>query len=102
MANYSIKRTDSRDRMWRHLEEATGEGNTSAALDVAANYYLRMAGDTGAYPNGVVDELVSAAVEEGSLTAPEIVDILNDPDSDGSPRTELPYYFSQQWGRRDE
>jgi hypothetical protein len=97
-----IQMNDSRERLYRHLLEATGKGHKSKALDEAARYYLRMAGDTDAYPNGVVDELVSAAVEEGSLTAPEIVAILNDVDDEGEPRTELPYYFAQEWGRRDE
>jgi len=80
MPNYSIKRTDSRDRMWRHLEDATGEGNTSAALDVAARHYLRMAGDTGAHPVGVVEQLLDAAEERGSLTAAEIADVLDAPE----------------------
>lgn len=80
MPNYSIKRTDSRDRMWEHLEDATGEGNTSAALDVAARYYLRMRGDTDAHPVGLLEELLATAEEEGSLTATEIAAALDAPE----------------------
>jgi hypothetical protein len=90
MTNYSIKRTDSRARMWEHLERATGEGNTSTALDEAARYYLRMAGGTDAYPTGRLEELIATAEEEGSLTAAEIVDIL---DAD-----ELPLTYTSEWG----
>lgn len=77
MSNYSIKRTDARSRMWAYLEEATDEGNTSAALDTAARYYLRMHGQTGAYPTGQLEELLTAAEERGSLTPLEIVAILD-------------------------
>ena len=63
--------------MWEHLEEATGEGSTSAALDVAARYYLRMAGGTNAHPTGQLEELLRRAEEEGSLTPAQIVDILD-------------------------
>lgn len=89
MANYSIKRTDSRARMWEHLEEATGEGSTSAALDTAARYYLRMAGDTNAHPTGQLEELLRRAEECGSLTAAEIVEILD--------AEELPLSYSSNW-----
>lgn len=89
MANYSVKRTDSRDRMWGHLETATGEGNTSAALDVAARYYLRMRGDTAAHPTGALEELIRTAEEEGSLTAAEIVEILDTDD--------LPLSYRSEW-----
>lgn len=72
-----IQKTDARERRWKHLREATGKGHTSTALDEAANYYLRMCGGTGAYPTGLLEELLSAAESRGSLTGGEIVDILD-------------------------
>jgi hypothetical protein len=93
VANYSIKKTDWRARTWEHLEDATGEGNTSAALDVAAEFYLRMAGDTGAYPTGAFDELLAAAEERGSLTGEEIVEILD--------TQELPLSYEVEWSTGD-
>jgi hypothetical protein len=80
---------DSRERLYRHLLEATGKGHKSKALDEAARYYCRMAGGTDAYPTGALEELVATAEEEGSLTAAEIVDIL---DTD-----ELPLSYRSEW-----
>lgn len=72
-----IQKTDARERRWKYLREATGKGHTSAALDEAANYYLRMRGGTGAYPTGLLEELLAAAESRGSLTGEEIVEILD-------------------------
>lgn len=72
-----IEATESRQRRWEHLREATGEGHKSVALDVAADYYLRMRGGTPAIPNGQLEELMQRAVSEGSLTPEEIADALD-------------------------
>lgn len=57
--------------------EATEEASKSKALDRAAGYYLRMRGNTNAYPIGAIEKLLAAAEERGSLTGPEIVEILD-------------------------
>jgi hypothetical protein len=72
-----IRSTDKRKRKWDHLQEATGESTTSGALDVAANYYLRMRGDTDAIPVGALEELLAHANREGSLTPEQIADHLD-------------------------
>lgn len=41
MGNLSIKKTDQRLRLWRQLQEETGEGTVAGAIDVAARHYLR-------------------------------------------------------------
>lgn len=84
-----IQKTDARERRWEHLREATGKGHTSAALDEAANYYLRMRGGTGAYPTGLLEKLLSAAESRGSLTGEEIVEILDCEESE--------IEYSSQW-----
>lgn len=89
MSRFSIKKTDTRERRYEDLKEATGEGHTSKALDAAAKYYLRMAGGTTAVPNGRIAELLSAAEERGNLTAGEIAEIL---DTD-----ELPVEAETRW-----
>ena len=72
-----IEKTDARARKWEYLKEATGESATSKALDRAADYYLRMHGDTTAVPKGKLTELMTAATTRGSLTPGEIAEILN-------------------------
>lgn len=72
-----IEKTQSRERKWESLREATGKGHTSKALDVAADYYLRMRGGSAAVPTGKLAKLLETAEEQGSLTAPEIAAILN-------------------------
>ena len=72
-----IQSTDTRERKWEYLKVATGESTTSGALDVAADYYLKMRGDTTAHPTGRVPELIRRADQEGSLTASEIAEILD-------------------------
>lgn len=75
-----IEKTDRRERLWEDLRKATGHGHTSKALDDAAQYYVRMRGKTEAQPTGVLEELLSTAREEGSLTEEEIADILDSPE----------------------
>lgn len=84
-----IQSTDARKRKWEYLKEATGESTVSGALDAAADYYLKMRGDTTAFPKGRVPELVRRADQEGALTAHEISEIL---DAD-----ELPVDYSSSW-----
>ena len=72
-----IEKTDARARKWKYLKEATGESATSKALDRAADYYLQMHGDTTAFPQGKLTELMNAAKSRGSLTPEEIAEILD-------------------------
>ena len=72
-----IEKTDARAKKWKYLKEATGESATSKALDRAADYYLRMRGDTTAVPKGRLAELMSTAKSRGSLTPEEIAEILD-------------------------
>jgi len=72
-----IEKTDTRARKWEYLKEATGESATSKALDRAADYYLRMRGDTTAVPKGTLTELMTAAKKQGSLTPEEIAEIVD-------------------------
>lgn len=72
-----IEATDARERKWENLKDATGEGHKSTALDTAADYYLKMRGDTTAVPTGAIVQLLDYATEQGSVTAEEIADILD-------------------------
>jgi len=72
-----IQSTDERKRRWEHLQEATGESTTAGALDVAAKQYIRLKGGTPAVPRGVLEKLLAAAEERGSLTGEEIAEILS-------------------------
>lgn len=72
-----IEKTDAREKKWNSLKDATGKGHTSKALDTAADYYLKMRGDTTAVPRGTLTELLEAARDQGSLTAEEIAAILD-------------------------
>lgn len=94
MSRFSIKKTDTRKRRYANLKEATGEGHTSKALDKAAKYYIRMHGDTAAVPTGKLEELLSEAEEQGSLTVEEIAEIL---DTD-----ELPVDAHTEWSVGEE
>ncbi|UPV75881.1 hypothetical protein M0R89_07435 [Halorussus limi] len=69
--------TDSRERRLENLLEATGQNTKSKAIDQAADYYLKMAGDTTAVPTGAVEELMERAVKQGNVTPEEIADILD-------------------------
>jgi hypothetical protein len=73
----SLRMNDRRERTFEYLQEATGENTTAGAIDVAANYYLAMAGDTGAHPTGALEELMERAVEQGSVTPREISLVLD-------------------------
>lgn len=76
-----IQSTDTRERLWEQLREATDHQHTSQALDAAARYYVRMYGDSPAQPTGVVDELLDAArAADGGLTEAEIAEILDTPE----------------------
>jgi hypothetical protein len=81
--------TDERKRRYENLVEATDENAKSKALDTAARYYVRMAGDVSAVPTGQLAELMERAETEGSLTAGEIADILDCP--------ELEVNHSHEW-----
>jgi len=88
MSRFSIKKTETRERRYEHLREATGEGHTSKALDKAAKYYIRMRGHRTAVPTGKVEELLAKAEEEGSLTVEEIADVLDTDELPVAARTE--------------
>lgn len=72
-----IRETESRERLYQDIVEATGENTKSKAIDKACRHYLKCRGDMTAYPTGTYQELLNAAAEEGSLTAPEIAEILS-------------------------
>jgi hypothetical protein len=71
--------TEARERRIERLQEATGENTKAGALDVAANFYLQMGAVDAGVRVGNVEELLSAAAERGSLTAPEIAAIIDTP-----------------------
>ncbi len=83
-----LRMTDSRERRLANLLEATDENTKSKALDRAADYYLKMAGDTTAVPTGAVEELMERAVEQGSVTPEEIAAILDTEELPVEARTE--------------
>jgi len=70
-----IADTKDRERLWEMLVECSDQQTKSKAIEDAARYYCRMRGARGY--NSAVEELLSAAVEEGSLTAAEIAAILD-------------------------
>ena len=72
-----IADTDARDRRWERLKEATGEDTKSGAIDVAAKYYLEMGAVDVGKRVGSVNELMETAAKRGSLTPPEIAEILD-------------------------
>jgi len=72
-----INLTDARERRFEALKEATGESAKSKAIDKAAKFYLEMAGDTLAQPNGRFDELMELAIDQGNVTPEEIADLLD-------------------------
>lgn len=89
-----IRMNDSRERRYDRLEDVSQQNTRSGALDDAADYYLRMRGGTPAQPDGAVEQLMSTAVERGSLTPGEIAEILSQP--------ELPVEYSHEWSVGDE
>ena len=70
-----IADTDDRERLWEMLVECSDQSTKSKAIEDAARYYCRMRGAAGY--NSAVEELLSTAVEEGSLTAAEIAAIID-------------------------
>jgi len=72
-----MRLTDARERRIERLKEATGENSKSGAIDVAAKYYLHMGETDVGHRVGAVNDLMEAAAERGSLTAPEIAKILD-------------------------
>lgn len=88
-----IRSTEERDRRIESLKEATGESAKSKAVDRAAEFYIKMAGDTTAVPTGAFVELMQRADEQGSVTAEEIAEVL---DTD-----ELPVSATTSWSVGD-
>ena len=74
-----IRMTDKRERRIERVKEATGENTKSGAIDVALAFYLQMGAVDHGTRVGNVAELMQAASERGSLTAPEIAAILDTP-----------------------
>lgn len=72
-----MRLTDVRERRIERLKEATGENSKSGAIDTAAKYYLHMGAVDYGERVGALDDLMKAATERGSLTAPEIAEILD-------------------------
>ena len=72
-----MRLTDARKRRIERLKEATGENSKSEAIDVAAKYYLHMGAVDYGSRVGALADLMKAATERGSLTAPEIAEILD-------------------------
>lgn len=72
-----LRMTDSRERRLDNLCDATGENTKSKAIDQAADFYLKMAGDTTAVPIGAFEQLMERAVDQGSITPEEIAEILD-------------------------
>jgi len=73
----SLRMSDRRERRLETLSEATGENTKSKALDQAAEFYIKMAGDTAAIPEGAFVELMQRAEAQGSVTAEEIAEVLD-------------------------
>lgn len=88
-----IRATDERERLWDDLEEATGHGHTSQALDDAARLCVKLRGDTTAVPTGRVKQLLRAADDaDAGLGAGEIAGILDNDElvaSAREPATEI-------------
>jgi len=59
------------------LLEATGENTKSKAIDRAAEFYIKMAGDSVAIPKGAFEELMATAERQGSVTSEEIAEMLD-------------------------
>jgi len=72
-----IRDTDRRKREWSNLKEATGEKTKAGAIDAAVRFYLSMGRVDYGKQVGQFNELMKTANKEGSLTAPEIADILD-------------------------
>lgn len=86
--------TDARERKLEHLKEALDENAGSKALFAAADYAIRMRGDSTAVPQGKISELMQRADEQGSVTPQEIAKIL---DTDT-----VAVEYQSQWGVSSE
>jgi hypothetical protein len=75
-----IRMTESRKRRYNTLCEATGEATKSKAIDKAVGYYLRMRGDTDAYPIGATHQLLEIAESDGGVTGEQIASIVDCPE----------------------
>jgi len=89
-----LRMNERRERRLEHLLDATDEGTKSGALDVAAEYFIKMRGANPAVPTGQVAELMQLAEERGSLTAEEIADVLH--------TDEVPVRASVEWSVGEE
>jgi len=72
-----LRMNNRRERRLENLQDATGENTKSKAIDTAADYFCKMAGDNFAFPTGAVEELMERADEQGSVTAEEIAEVLD-------------------------
>lgn len=72
-----IRETDRRSREWERLQEATGENTVAGALDVAVRYYLEMGATDIGERVGKTSDLMDAAAKRGSLTGPEIAELID-------------------------
>jgi len=88
-----IQKTDARERKWKYLKEATGESTVSGALMRPRTTTSKCVG-TRQPSRGCVPELIQRADQEGSLTAAEIVEVI---DTD-----ELPLEYRSTWTIGDE
>lgn len=68
---------DRRSRRFDTLVEAIDENTKLKALDTAAEFYIKMRGDTTAKPTGAIEELMERAVEQESVTPEEIAECLD-------------------------
>ena len=81
-----------RERLWETLVECSDQQTKSKAIEDAARYYCRMRGGGGF--NSKLDELLSKAIEQGSVTPQEIVEVLD--------TRELPMNYRAQFSFGDE
>jgi hypothetical protein len=72
-----LRMNDRRKHRLENLLDATDENAKAKAIDRAAEFYIKMAGDTTASPVGAIEELMERADEQGSVTAEEIAQVLD-------------------------
>jgi hypothetical protein len=85
--------TEARERRLDALCEATGEATKSKALDAAVDTYLRLAGDSSAYPRGHLHTLLAAIDDNGgSLDGESIAEHLD------TPALPVEYEETTSWG----
>lgn len=88
-----LRMNEDRKRRIENLQEATGEATKSKAIDKAARYYVRMAGNNDAVPTGAVAEIMELAAKQGSVTPEQIADCLD--------TKELPVTAQTEWSVGD-